>query len=132
MANLLIRDVPDVVRGRLRKEQGRRMMSQNAYLVSLLEEAVDRAAGPSLFKSQQDGTAEHPAAGGSTALPFTFIDLFSGVGGLRLGLEAVGGRCVFSCERDKYALKTYLAWYGENAEGDVAELAASDRVPRHE
>lgn len=132
MPNLLIRDVPDVVRGRLRKEQGRRMMSQNAYLVSLLEEAVDRAAGPSLFEAEQDGTPEHSVVGGSTALPFTFIDLFSGVGGLRLGLEAVGGRCVFSCERDKYALKTYLAWYGENAEGDVTELAASDRVPRHD
>lgn len=38
---------------------------------------------------------------------FTFIDLFSGIGGFRKGLEACGGKCVFSCEKDKYAVETY-------------------------
>jgi len=40
---------------------------------------------------------------------FTFIDLFSGIGGFRMGLEACGGKCVFSCEKDKYAINTYKA-----------------------
>jgi DNA (cytosine-5)-methyltransferase 1 len=38
---------------------------------------------------------------------FRFIDLFAGIGGLRLGFEAIGGRCVFTSEWDKYAQKTY-------------------------
>jgi len=38
---------------------------------------------------------------------FSFIDLFSGIGGMRLGFEAVGGRCVYACERDKFCRETY-------------------------
>ena len=64
--------------------------------------------------------------------PFTFIDLFAGIGGMRLGLEAVGGNCVFSREHDRYALKTYLAWYGENAAGDVTKLTKQTDIPRHD
>lgn len=40
---------------------------------------------------------------------FTFADMFAGIGGIRLALEETGGRCVFSCEIDKYAKKTYDA-----------------------
>ena len=43
--------------------------------------------------------------------PFTFIDLFAGIGGFRKGLEACGGKCVFTCEKDKYAMQTYRANY---------------------
>ena len=43
-----------------------------------------------------------PAGSGS----FSFIDLFAGIGGIRLGFEAAGGECVFSSEIDKYAIKT--------------------------
>jgi DNA (cytosine-5)-methyltransferase 1 len=38
---------------------------------------------------------------------FTFIDLFAGIGGMRLGFEAAGGRCVLTCEIDQHALETY-------------------------
>lgn len=44
---------------------------------------------------------------------FTFIDLFAGIGGIRLGFESVGGKCVFSSEFDEYACKTYEANFGE-------------------
>jgi site-specific DNA-cytosine methylase len=44
-----------------------------------------------------------------TAPPFTFIDLFAGIGGMRLGFEAIGGKCIFTCERDPYCQKTYAA-----------------------
>ena len=37
---------------------------------------------------------------------FRFIDLFAGIGGLRLGFEAIGGRCVFTSEWDRFAQKT--------------------------
>ena len=40
---------------------------------------------------------------------FTFVDLFAGIGGLRLGFEAIGGKCVFTSEWDKYSQKTYAA-----------------------
>ena len=131
MSNLLIRDIPDAVRKQIRKGQRSRMMSQNSYLVSLLSEAMEQQDGPTLF--DQEPALEPPQGHGQhQSVPFTFIDLFSGIGGLRLGLEAVGGQCAFSCERDKHALKTYLAWYGENAEGDVTEIADSDVIPRHD
>ena len=44
---------------------------------------------------------------------FTFIDLFAGVGGFRLAMQAYGGKCVFSSEWNKNARKMYLAYYGE-------------------
>jgi DNA (cytosine-5)-methyltransferase 1 len=62
---------------------------------------------------------------------FTFIDLFAGIGGFRLGLESIGGKCVFSCEVDKHAAKTYEAWYGDNPLGDVTQLNPLD-VPDHD
>ncbi len=42
---------------------------------------------------------------------FTFIDLFAGIGGIRKGFELTGGKCVFTSENDKFALKTYKANY---------------------
>jgi len=63
--------------------------------------------------------------------PFTFIDLFAGIGGLRLGLESSGGRCLFSCEWDKHAQVTYRHWFGETPHGDIRELDLS-KVPAHD
>lgn len=55
---------------------------------------------------------------------FRFIDLFAGIGGLRLGFEAIGGRCVFTSEWDKYAQQTYRANF---ADGPAHELAGDIR-----
>lgn len=44
---------------------------------------------------------------------FRFVDLFSGIGGLRLGVEKVGGHCVFSCERDRFCRQTYQANFND-------------------
>lgn len=57
---------------------------------------------------------------------FTFIDLFAGIGGIRLGFESVGGECVFSSEFDEAACKTYEANFGEHPSGDITKIAASD------
>ena len=58
--------------------------------------------------------------------PFKFIDLFSGIGGVRLGMESVGGTCVFSSEWDKYAQITYEANYGEKPQGDITTINEAD------
>ena len=64
---------------------------------------------------------------------FTFIDLFAGIGGIRLGFEAHGGRCVFTSEWDAYAQKTYRANFEDKhaIEGDITKVDASD-IPDHD
>lgn len=57
---------------------------------------------------------------------FDFIDLFAGIGGIRLGFEQAGGRCVFSSEIDSSACKTYMANFGEMPSGDIREIDARD------
>ena len=57
---------------------------------------------------------------------FTFIDLFAGIGGIRLGFESAGGMCVFSSEFDKSACKTYEANFGEYPFGDITKIDAAD------
>lgn len=50
---------------------------------------------------------------------FTFIDLFAGIGGFRIALQELGGKCVFSSEWDRYAKETYFANFGEVPFGDI-------------
>ena len=55
---------------------------------------------------------------------FSFIDLFAGIGGIRLGFEAVGGCCVFSSEFDEDACRTYEANFHERPAGDITKIEA--------
>lgn len=57
---------------------------------------------------------------------FRFIDLFAGIGGIRLGFESVGGHCVFSSELDEDACKTYEANFHEHPKGDITKIDAKD------
>lgn len=57
---------------------------------------------------------------------FRFIDLFAGIGGIRLGFESVGGHCVFSSEFDEDACKTYEANFGEHPSGDITKIDATE------
>lgn len=67
--------------------------------------------------------------------PFTFVDLFAGIGGIRLGFEAHGGHCVFTSEWNGFAQKTYLANFPlDDAHvftGDITAVDAGD-VPDHD
>lgn len=56
----------------------------------------------------------------------TFIDLFAGIGGFRVALEAEGLRCVFSSEIDQYAREAYAANFGEFPSGDITQINAED------
>lgn len=59
---------------------------------------------------------------------FKFIDLFAGVGGTRLGVESIGGECVFSSEWDKFSQQTYAANFDEIPDGDITKIPA-DSIP---
>ena len=52
---------------------------------------------------------------------FTFIDLFAGIGGFRMAMQNLGGKCVFSSEWDAQAQRTYLLNYGEVPFGDITK-----------
>lgn len=60
---------------------------------------------------------------------FTFIDLFAGMGGFRLAMQAQGGKCVFSSEWNKYAQKTYFANFGEMPFGDITKEITKSYIP---
>ena len=60
-----------------------------------------------------------------------FIDLFAGIGGMRLGFESVGGVCVFSSEFEKNAQATYEENHGELPFGDITKISEDD-VPDHD
>lgn len=53
---------------------------------------------------------------------FTFIDLFAGIGGMRLAFESAGGHCVYSNEWNKYCQQTYFANFGEQPDGDITKV----------
>ncbi len=60
---------------------------------------------------------------------FTFIDLFAGIGGFRLAMQNLGGKCVFSSEWDEQAQKTYLLNYGEVPFGDITKEETKSMIP---
>jgi DNA (cytosine-5)-methyltransferase 1 len=62
---------------------------------------------------------------------FRFIDLFAGIGGVRLGFQQAGGVCVFSSEFDKHAQQTYKNNHGEVPFGDITRIPAGD-IPEHD
>ena len=73
----------------------------------------------------------HPAPAKSPT--FTFIDLFAGIGGMRRGFEPVGGRCLYTCEWDRYAQLTYQANYScdHAIAGDIIGVSEAS-IPEHD
>lgn len=69
----------------------------------------------------------------SRAHSFTFIDLFAGIGGLRRGFDAIGGKCVFTSEWDRFSVETYLANHVCDHEvvGDITKIPA-EAIPPHD
>ena len=62
---------------------------------------------------------------------FTFIDLFAGIGGMRLAFEAAGGRCLYTSEWNKYSQQTYETNHGDRPEGDITKVDAAG-MPEHD
>lgn len=64
---------------------------------------------------------------------FKFVDLFAGIGGIRIGFESIGGKCVFTSEWNEWSKKTYIANFGDNEKfiGDITNFPAED-IPDHD
>ncbi len=60
---------------------------------------------------------------------FKFIDLFAGIGGFRIAMQNLGGKCVFTSEWDKNAQKTYKVNFGEVPFGDITKQQIKDYIP---
>lgn len=75
---------------------------------------------------QTDSPIEKPS--------FTFIDLFAGIGGLRRGFDAIGGKCIFTCEWDRYSQKTYRANFPDDDHDIKGDITGIDEktIPKHD
>ena len=82
-------------------------------------DSYDMSGSSSLFKQDKKGEPF-----------FDFIDLFAGVGGIRLGFEAAGGNCVFSSEWDRDAQRTYFANFAEIPYGDITSEEVKAHIPK--
>jgi DNA (cytosine-5)-methyltransferase 1 len=123
---LLVRNVPAEVHQWIKQQRQQQQMSQQEFLLSLLHRASAAQQGPMLpFESSN---IEVPV---QDTLPFTFIDLFAGIGGFRIALKELGGKCAYSCEWDKYSQKTYKAWFDETPHGDIRQVKPKD-IPDHD
>lgn len=71
----------------------------------------------------------HPRFPSAANPKFTFIDLFAGIGGFRIALQSLGGKCVFSSEWDANAQKTYFYNFGEIPYGDITKESIKNCIP---
>jgi len=62
--------------------------------------------------------------------PFTFIDLFAGIGGFRMAMQNLGGKCVFTSEWEPKAKETYFHNYGELPYGDITRKSTKAQIPK--
>lgn len=62
---------------------------------------------------------------------FSFIDLFAGIGGMRIAFQNAGGKCVYSNEWNKFCQKTYEANFGEIPDGDITKVGETS-IPNHD
>lgn len=140
--------MPRARRKKVRKTEFARLRERNGFTIGSAAEALEispRTAyryekgethPPKLLiralreSSQEPYSAKIPSA-------FRFIDLFAGIGGLRIGFDKIGGQCVFTSEWDKYSRLTYAANFKINSEhefgGDIREFSKKpDLIPAHD
>ena len=88
-----------------------------------MQDAVSTALMQFLTREMRDSVPDTSA--------FTFIDLFAGIGGIRIAYEQAGGRCVYSNEWNKYSQQTYFANFGEQPDGDITKVDENN-IPDHD
>jgi DNA (cytosine-5)-methyltransferase 1 len=120
---ILVRNIPSEVQDWIEALRFQYRMTQQEFVLSVLKR-VSETQIP-LFPRKE------LASGSKGAIPFKFVDLFAGIGGFRLALENLGGTCLFSSEWDKYAQKTYKAWFDDVPHGDIRKIKPSE-IPDHD
>lgn len=120
---LLVRNIPEEIGDWIEKERHQYNMTQQEFILSVLKDGKNKPTPP--FESKR--LFPKPSA----PITFKFIDLFAGIGGFRIAFEKLGGECVYASEWDKYAQKTYKAWFGEMPEGDIRKVRPSS-IPDHD
>lgn len=89
-------------------------------------ERYEHQPSPSKLKQIDSITESIPFRGKVKKGKFDFIDLFAGIGGMRLPFQELGGKCVFTSEWDKFSKKTYAGNFGEYPKGDITKIASSE------
>jgi DNA (cytosine-5)-methyltransferase 1 len=123
----MVRSVPANLKKWIKDQAHESNVNQNKFVISklqgLMQVAEDRPLFAECFEQDSKASVE--------SFPFAFIDLFAGIGGFRIGLEEIGGKCVFTSEWDKFSQQTYAQWFGEKPMGDINNVSASD-IPNHD
>ena len=120
-------------------EQAGLTHQEAASLLSVSARTIARYASgtgrPTLLAMRVLGDAARSVASGPRPVSFRFVDLFAGIGGLRIGFQAIGGHCVFTSEWDADAQKTYAINFRDNhpLAGDIREYAEQpELIPEHD
>ena len=101
-------------------------ISKNAYIKDLISSAIDDKSN---INNKKSSLSENKYSN----FPFTFIDLFAGIGGFRSALTVLGGKCLYTNEWNKYALSTYRHWYGsESTTSEDIRTIDHSSIPTHD
>jgi DNA (cytosine-5)-methyltransferase 1 len=127
---ILVRNIPARLGSWIEARRAEQCMSQQEFLLSVLESASVGLVGDQLplFAKPASRVAENQTP---EFVPFKFVDLFAGIGGFRISLEKLGGTCLFSSEWDQYSQRTYKAWFGDIPHGDIRKIKPAD-IPDHD
>ena len=125
--NILVRDVPDAVDKWIEDQRYELKKSKQEFISDVLITAYTTGGKQASFFDVAPRYTPPEVA----EIPFSFIDLFAGIGGFRIGLQNIGGKCVFTSEYDPHAQKTYRAWFGDTPHGDIREISPKD-IPDHD
>jgi DNA (cytosine-5)-methyltransferase 1 len=120
----------------LRLAAGLSLPEAAEYLELPLEEIVRMEGGGAISAAVRQVLSiaaryPDPTQSGPTNGAFRFIDLFAGIGGIRLPFSELGGECAFSSEWDRFAQKTYERNFGELPHGDITAIKSAD-IPDHD
>lgn len=120
-------------------EQAGLTHQEASALLSVSDRTIARYANgtgrPTSLAMRVLGDAARSVATGPRPVSFRFIDLFAGIGGLRVGFQGIGGHCVFTSEWDLNSQKSYALNFRDNhpLAGDIREYAEQpERIPEHD
>ena len=120
------REIVDAIREYLERKEFRQGLNLDQMSDDEVLKVAEDPAQYSLFSDFYDVPFPAPVNP-----QFSFIDLFAGIGGIRIPFDEMGYDCVFSSEWDAKACQTYFANFGTVPFGDITKIPA-ERIPRHD